>query len=104
VVFLQAPTAADPTNSNRVVFDQPLANQLFAKLKADEVFQLNPDTQTGVGSVIEGNTSASASASASAESETSASASAEASASSSYLPDSVRGQTAATQTCAKAQK
>ncbi|MCH4249731.1 MAG: LCP family protein [Microbacteriaceae bacterium] len=100
VVFLQAPTAADPTNSNRVVFDQPLANQLFAKLKADEVFQLSPAAQTGAGSVVEG----SASASASAESETSASASAEASASSSYLPDSVRGQTAATQTCAKAQK
>lgn len=108
MVFVQAPTTADPENSNRVVLSDA-ADVLFEALVEDEQVSLSDDS-VGRGSVVDESSEATSSSSATAEASESAVASDDAASSSEAaddstsvtLPSGVTGQTAATQTCAKA--
>lgn len=107
MVFVQAPTTADPDNANRVVLATETSTKLFTALAQDESVTLATDS-TGRGAVTS-SSSAAASAtteadgteSATTEASSSAAASASSSSSSVALPSTVTGQTAATSTCAK---
>ncbi len=100
MLFIQAPTAADPENSNRVVLSSS-ADKVFTALKKDRPVKLAEDS-TGSGAVVNSESaSSSASESPSPSSSPSASASPSSSAKATTLPEGVTGQTAATETCAK---
>lgn len=109
IVFVQAPTRADPSDPNRVILSAE-APKLWALLQSDTPITLADDS-TGRGAVLNSASAAAsdaASPSAAASSGSAASGSASApdssAATASALPSGVTGQTASTQTCAKASR
>lgn len=109
MVFIQAPTVADPQNSNRVVLAST-ATEVFQYIAEDRSLVFGDGDTVGRGAVSTDSSSAAASSEASSESASSdasssssaSSESASASDDSAVLPSGVTGQTADDQTCALA--
>ncbi|MHA7984345.1 LCP family protein [Rathayibacter sp. CAU 1779] len=110
IVFVQYPVGSDSDYPGKVVADHSSADTLMAAIKADQPLQLTGGT--GVGSVTSTDAPAPSDASAGSGTSTGSSdassgtigtstAAAQPSGTPVALPDDVKGQTAATQTCSK---